>query len=123
MKELLQGIDTIIIRVSSIRKAATWYKEKLELNALWEDENLNLVVLDTNSPVSITLWQTKEPISINKKTAAYPIFKTPHADQLREALKLKGIEVDEVLQDDHVRYFFFYDPDGNVLEACQVVAH
>ncbi|MCJ0743095.1 VOC family protein [Pedobacter montanisoli] len=123
MKELLQGIDTIIIRVSSIRKAATWYKEKLELSALWEDEGLNLVVLDTNSAVSITLWQTKEPIEINKKTAAYPIFKTPNADLLRAKLELKDVEVDEILQDDHVRYFFFYDPDGNVLEACQVIAH
>ncbi|PRY03147.1 hypothetical protein CLV24_12384, partial [Pontibacter ummariensis] len=24
------------------------------------------------------------------------------------------------IEDDVVKYFFFYDPDGNVLEACQV---
>jgi catechol 2,3-dioxygenase-like lactoylglutathione lyase family enzyme len=51
--------------------------------------------------------------------ASYPIFRTPDAPALREALLERGIETGELIQDDHVRYFVFYDPDGNLLEACQ----
>ena len=81
---------------------------------------MKLVVLDTNSPTSLTLWQTDQSISINRHTASYPIFKTPDADALRQELIKRGITAEEIIHDAYVKYFFFYDPDGNVLEACQV---
>ena len=122
MKEnkLLQGIDTVIIRVSDIEISKDWYQKKLGLLPVWDDPQMNLVVLDTNSATSLTLWQTKKKISIDQETASYPIFKTPDASALREALIVSGIQVGEIIQDIHVKYFFFYDPDGNILEACQV---
>ena len=122
MKEnkLLQGIDTVIIRVSDIEISKDWYQKKLGLLPVWDDPKMNLVVLDTNSATSLTLWQTKKKISIHQETASYPIFKTPDASALREALIISGIQVGEIIQDIHVKYFFFYDPDGNILEACQV---
>ena len=122
MKEnkLLQGIDTVIIRVSDIEISKDLYQEKLGLLPVWDDPQMHLVVLDTNSATSLTLWQTKKKISIDQETASYPIFKTPDASALREALIVSGIQVGEIIQDIHVKYFFFYDPDGNILEACQV---
>jgi hypothetical protein len=87
---------------------------------VWEDPKMKLVVLDTNSPTSLTLWQTDQKLMINRATASYPIFRTPNADALRQELISQGIKVEEIVQDDYVRYFFFFDPDGNVLEACQV---
>ena len=118
--KLLQGIDTVIIRVSDIEISKDWYQKKLGLLPVWDDPQMNLVVLDTNSATSLTLWQTKKKISIDQETASYPIFKTPDASALREALIISGIQVGEIIQDEHVKYFFFYDPDGNILEACQV---
>ena len=118
--KLLQGIDTVIIRVSDIEISKDWYQVKLGLLPVWDDPQMNLVVLDTNSATSLTLWQTKKKISIDQETASYPIFKTPDASALREALIISGIQVGEIIQDEHVKYFFFYDPDGNILEACQV---
>ena len=118
--KLLQGIDTVIIRVSDIEISKDWYQVKLGLLPVWDDPKMNLVVLDTNSATSLTLWQTKKKISIHQETASYPIFKTPDASALREALIISGIQVGEIIQDEHVKYFFFYDPDGNILEACQV---
>ena len=118
--KLLQGIDTVIIRVSDIEISKDWYQKKLGLLPVWDDPQMNLVVLDTNSATSLTLWQTKKKISIHQETASYPIFKTPDASALREALIVSGIQVGEIIQDIHVKYFFFYDPDGNILEACQV---
>ena len=120
VNKLLQGIDTVIIRVSDIEISKDWYREKLGLLPVWDDSQMNLVVLGTNSATSLTLWQTKKKISIDQETASYPIFKTPDASALREALIVSGIQVGEIIQDEHVKYFFFYDPDGNILEACQV---
>ena len=118
--KLLQGIDTVIIRVSDIEASKDWYQKKLGLLPVWDDPQMKLVVLDTNSATSLTLWQTKKKISIDQETASYPIFKTPDASALRDALIISGIQVGEIIQDEHVKYFFFYDPDGNILEACQV---
>lgn len=116
IKGLLQGIDTIIIRISDFDRSKKWYQEKLELSLLFEDASASLAVLDTGGPTSITLWQTKQEILINPDTASYPIFKTSDAAALRDELIQRKVEVKEILQDEYVKYFFFSDPDGNVLE-------
>lgn len=118
--DLLQGIDTVIVRVSNFATSKEWYLTKLGLTLLFEDDKMKLAVLDAKGPTSLTLWQTDKKVSVNRDTASYPIFKTTHADALRQELLNRGVEVGEVIQDDYTRYFFFYDPDGNVLEACQV---
>lgn len=120
--DLLQGIDTIIVRVIDIDKSKKWYQELLGLSIVWDEPHMKLAVLDTKGPTSLTLWQTTKPISIDKDTASYPIFKTTDATALRAALQQVKIETGELVKDDYVTYFFFYDPDGNVLEACQVLA-
>ena len=117
--KLLQGIDTTIVRVSNIEAAKTWYQDKLGLSSVWDNPTSRLVVLDAGGSTSITLWQTDKPITINKDIASYPIFRTPDAAALRQELQNREVATGEVIQDDHVQYFFFYDPDGNVLEACQ----
>ena len=118
--QLLQGIDTVIVRVRDMATSKEWYTDKLGLKPIWEDPAIGLAVMDTNSPVSLTLWQTDQELKINKDTASYPIFRTPDAEALRNELLSRNIKAGEVVKDDHVTYFFFYDPDGNVLEACQV---
>lgn len=117
---LLQGIDTVMVRVSNIETSKDWYVRKLGLALLFEDANMKLIILDTNGPTSLTIWQTDRELSVNRNTASYPIFKTPDADALKRELLNRGIEVGEIIQDDYVKYFVFNDPDGNILEACQV---
>ncbi len=72
----LQGIDTVILRVSDIKKSKEWYTQKLGLKEIHHDEKLKLVVLDTFSPTSLTIWETDEKIEPNPRTTTYPIFKT-----------------------------------------------
>jgi len=116
----LQGIDTIIVRVSNINEAKIWYTTKLGFNNIYEDEKIRLVVLDTFSPTSLTLWETDEKIAPNPKTAAYPIFKTLNATDARDALRRLDVTVNDLITDHVVTYFNFFDPDGNMLEVCQV---
>ncbi len=119
-KKSLQGIDTIIVRVSNIEIYKKWYQEKLDLKPIYDEPKLKLVVLDTGGPTSLTLWQTEKAIENNPDTSSYPIFRTLDANFANQELKEKGIKVGELIDDGFVKYFFFYDPDGNILEACQV---
>lgn len=121
-EKLFTGIDTIIVRVSDLVTSAKWYKEKLGFTGIWEDTNLRLVVLDTGGPTSLTIWQTDKSINNNSDTAAYPIFGVADATATREILLGEGVKVSDLINDGVVTYFLFYDPDGNVLEACQVHA-
>ena len=116
----LQGIDTIIIRVSSIQAASVWYTTNLGFKILFEDPIHKLTILDTASAVSITLWETPEPIIVNPKTTPYPIFRTPNASEARQQLIQRGVKVGEIITDHAVTYFTFNDPDSNILEVCQV---
>lgn len=119
-KKILQGIDTVIIRVSDINLSKMWYAEKLGLTPVWDDSNIKLVVMDTGSPTSLTLWQTDEKIQNNKSTASYPIFRTLDAKASRNELMNLGVNVSEIIEDEVVKYFQIFDPDGNILEACEV---
>ncbi len=116
----LQGIDTFVLRVADVKRSKNWFTQKLSFSVLYEDTIHRLVVLDTYSPVSITIWQTDEPIHISNKTAAYPIFRTADARQTHDHLSAQGIAVGEIITDHAVTYFTFHDPDGNMLEVCQV---
>jgi catechol 2,3-dioxygenase-like lactoylglutathione lyase family enzyme len=118
---LIQGIDTIIVRVSNIQKSKAWYQDKLGFLPVWHDPDMKLVVFDTKGAASLTIWQTDKKIENQRETATYPIFKTTDASKLREDLQNQGIQVEQIMEDEHVKYFFFFDPDGNVLEACEVL--
>jgi catechol-2,3-dioxygenase len=118
--QFLKGIDTVVVRVSDIEASTRWYTNQLGLTPIWNDPQLALVVFDTYGPTSLTLWQSDQKPVIPKDTACYPIFKTQDASALREDLLSRGVEVGDLIQDEHVQYFFFFDPDANALEACQV---
>lgn len=118
---LLQGIDTIIVRVSDVKASQNWYAEKLGFATAWEAPEMGLSVLDTGSPTSLTLWQTDQPIAPNTATATYPIFRTPDAATLHRELTARGVQTGALTPDSYVISFTFSDPDGNRLEACQVL--
>ena len=121
MNNLLQGIDTVIIRVSDIERSKEWYQSKLGLNPIYEDAQMGLVVIDTKGPTSLTLWKTEHKVDNNKQATSFPIFKTPDAKALQEHLLSKHVNAADLNEDESVKYFQFYDPDGNVLEACEII--
>lgn len=109
---LLQGIDTIIVRVSNLEASRSWYAQKLDLHPIWEAPNMPLTVLDPGGPVSLTLWQTDQPIRHNENTASYPIFKTGDAAALQQVLQDRGVRTGELVSDPYTISFFFSDPDA-----------
>ena len=119
-KHFLQGIDTVILRVSDIEKSKEWYTKKLGLVAIHQDEKLKLVVLDTFSPTSLTIWETDEKIQPNPRTSSYPIFRTTDAKEAHRHLKNREVNVGKLTTDHIVTYFTFQDLDNNILEVCEV---
>ncbi len=115
----LIGIDTLIIRVTDLSQSKKWYTEKLGFEIIYETDQL--LTLDTSCHVSITLWVTNEPILPNPKTSSYPIFKTDNAEETYRYFQEINIPLGELNKEEEVCYFNFYDPDGNILEVCQVL--
>lgn len=117
---LLQGIDTILVRVSDYEASRSWYTGKLGFAVIHDDPSMKLAVLDASGPTSLTIWQTDGALPGGRENSAFPIFSTPDAEALRNELVSRGIDAGPVSADTGVTYFQFFDPDGNVLEACQV---
>ncbi|WP_300603242.1 VOC family protein [Niabella sp.] len=118
--ELIEGIDTMVIRVADIERATRWYEAQLGLKAIWQDDAALLVVLQTGALGSLTLWETAEEIKPAAETAAFPIFKTRNAPGAYQVLKDRGVVVGPLVEEATLRYFRVYDPDGNILEFCEV---
>lgn len=118
---LFEGIDTVIIRVSNYLVSKKWYKDKLGMEVIFEDHTSKLVVFDTGSPTSLTIWQTDEKTVPQKERNSYPIFRTSDAAASSTELVKKDVNVDELVEAEGIKFYRFYDPDGNLFEACEVL--
>jgi catechol 2,3-dioxygenase-like lactoylglutathione lyase family enzyme len=121
---LFDRIDTFILPVRNYQAATEWYAEALGLEAGYSDPEERLTVLALGTGSSLTLWEQQAGRANPQPSAAkaFPIFATDDAAAAREALHSRGVRVDELQEGPGVRYFTFYDVDGNRLEACEVVA-
>lgn len=118
---VFEGIDTVIIRVSNYLVSKKWYEEKLGMEVIFEDHTSKLVVFETGSPTSLTIWQTDEKTAPQKERNSYPIFRTSDAAASRNELVKKEVTVDELVEAEGIKFYRFYDPDGNLFEACEVL--
>jgi catechol 2,3-dioxygenase-like lactoylglutathione lyase family enzyme len=119
---LFERIDTIILRVRDYEAAADWYAERLGLQPAYTDPIEGLVVLPFDGH-SLTLWQLKPGESLPPRGTCvpFPIFVTADVATLHAALQARGVATDQVQDGGGVRFFTFWDLDGNRLEACQVL--
>ena len=115
-----QGIDTIILKVSDINRSLQWYRDQLGFACTWHDPEMKLAVMDPGGSTSLTIWETGEPTNEGGNGKAFPIFRCEDAAKARALLIERGISTGELEVDENVCWFQFRDPDGNVLEACQV---
>lgn len=120
---LFGRIDTIIIRVRNWEAAADWYTEKLGLRTSYTDPAQGFAVLPFNDH-TLTIWQLKpgEVLPPRGTAVPYPILVTSDAAALQATLLARDVAVGPVEVVEGVRFFTFWDLDGNRLEACQVVA-
>lgn len=123
MTPLFDRLDTIILRVHHLDTALDWYRRVLGLPVVFEDPEDELAVLGLGKGTSITLYtlspeETPPPPGI---AGPFPIFATADAARAHATLRDRGARVDPIAEGGGVRYFSFYDPDGNRLEACEIL--
>ena len=120
---LVGRIDTIIIRVRNWEAATDWYFEKLGLSPSCTDCTQGFAVLPFNDH-TLTIWQLKpgEVLPPHGTAVPYPILVTNDAEALQATLLARDVAVGPIEVVEGVKFFTFWDLDGNRLEACQVIA-
>lgn len=117
-------LDTVILRVRDIGAASAWYQALLGAEPAYEDPAEGLVVLPVGDSGSLTLWRlaSDAPRAAGAgRAGTYPILAVSDAETAHAFVASHGGAPDAVEAGEGVRYFGFTDPDGNFLEACQVL--
>lgn len=116
-------LDTMILRVRDVGAALRWYADVLQLSPSYVDADEGLAVLDMEG-TSLTLWQLRagEEPAPGDAAGSFPIFGVSDAAVAHERLRGRGVAVDPLQAGPGVHFFTFRDPDGNRLEACEVLA-
>ncbi len=117
MPALFSRLDTVFIKVSNLAAAVEWYTKILGLELRWRNDKGGFAALDIDG-VPITLVEEKNPELFKPFEDATFLFYGSDIESIHE--KLAGQEVEtgpiEMLYD--VKWFWFKDPDGNMLKAC-----
>ena len=114
-------LDTVILRVRDLAAARQWYATTLGLHAVYEDPSQGLAVLGLEGGASVTLWAVPAGEAI-PPSSTYPIFAVADARAAHAHLLARGVSPEPLVEAPGVCYFRFADPDGNPLEACEVLA-
>lgn len=118
---MFSRIDTVILRVRDLARSEQWYCRTLGLSAVFSDATEGLTVLGLDG-ASLTLWQLKPTDGLTAPTDhSFPIFAVADADVAHRHLRELGVATEPLQEGNGVRFFTFRDPDGNRLEACQVL--
>ena len=116
------GLDTVLVRVTNIATARDWDRTAFGVEEPYFDPAERLAVFPLGGTTSLTLWELKpEEIPPPRTQAAtFPIFSVKDAKATRQLLTVRGVDVGPLVDGGSVTFFTFRDPDGNLLEACQV---
>lgn len=116
-------IDTVIVRVRDLAHALPWYQGLLAVEPVYFDGSEGLAVLPLGD-TSLTLWQRGADDTGRAaagRAGTYPILAVADADVAHAFVGARGGTPEPVGSGAGMRYFGFNDPDGNYLEACQIL--
>ncbi|EIM01347.1 hypothetical protein RHOFW104T7_16210 [Rhodanobacter thiooxydans] len=116
-------IDTVIVRVRDLAQALPWYQGLLAVEPVHFEGGEGLAVLPLGD-TSLTLWQSElEDMghATTGRAGTYLILAVADADAAHAFVAAHGGTPEPVGAGAGMRFFGFTDPDGNYLEACQVL--
>jgi catechol 2,3-dioxygenase-like lactoylglutathione lyase family enzyme len=111
----------VVMRVKDLRVAKAWYERVLELHVTEENPAGQTVVLDLGRGANLCLWQlgTDEMLATAPTAAAFPNFRTGDVDGTHAKLEGLGVHVTPLRDTGGVKWFSFFDPDGNRIDVMQ----
>ncbi|MDR9856538.1 VOC family protein [Paenibacillus sp. VCA1] len=121
-------IGYVYVPTTRIDESIAWYTQHLDFKLMekFEDRGSFLAVLHHPHVNSIALLlietRDKEPLEIRRNGQPFPIMALNCEDieHTYDQLKSAGVQVDELrtLGQGEAKYFYFRDPEGNLLEAA-----
>lgn len=116
------GLDTVLIRVTNVERARDWYRTSFDFGEPYFDPVERLAVFSLGGATSLTLWELKagESFTSSREASIFPIFSVKDATETRRLLAARGVDVGPLVDGGAVTFFTVKDPDGNLLEACEV---
>ncbi|MBE9916946.1 VOC family protein [Paenibacillus donghaensis] len=121
-------IGYVYVPTTRIDESVAWYTEHLDFKLMnkFEDRGSLLAVLHhphLNS-IALLLIETHDerPLEISRNGNSFPIMALNCADieYTYDKLKSAGVAVEDLhtLGEGEAKYFYFRDPEGNLLEAA-----
>jgi len=121
-------VGYVYVPTTQIDASIEWYTENLSFKLMnkLQDRGSFLAVLHHPHAHSIALLLIEtadhHPLEISRNGKAFPIMalNCPDTELTHERLTARGVEVEELhtLGEGEAKYFYFRDPDGNLLEAA-----
>lgn len=111
----------VVLRVRDLKSARAWYERVLELKVSEENSSGQTVVLDLGRGANLCLWQLgpDETPATTDIAAAFPNFRSGDVDGIHGKLDGLGVTVTPLKDSGGVKWFSFYDPDGNRIDVVQ----
>ena len=118
---IFDALNMVVMRVKDLRVSRAWYERVLELQIAEENNAGQTVVLDLGRGANLCLWQlgVDETLATAPTAAAFPNFRTADVDGTHAKLEGLGVHVTPLRDTGGVKWFSFFDPDGNRIDVMQ----
>jgi CspA family cold shock protein len=118
---IFDALNMVVVRVRDLTQARNWYERVLELKVAEDNSSGQTVVLDLGRGANLCLWQLgqDETLAGTDVASAFPNFRTGDVDGVHGKLEGLGVTVTPLKDSGGVKWFSFYDPDGNRIDVVQ----
>jgi len=118
---IFDALNMVVLRVRDLKSARAWYERVLELKVSEENSSGQTVVLDLGRGANLCLWQLgpDETPASTEIAASFPNFRSGDVEGIHGKLDGLGVTVTPLKDSGGVKWFSFYDPDGNRIDVVQ----
>jgi len=118
---IFDALNMVVLRVRDLKSARAWYERVLELKVSEENSSGQTVVLDLGRGANLCLWQLgpDETPATTDIAGSFPNFRSGDVEGIHGKLDGLGVTVTPLKDSGGVKWFSFYDPDGNRIDVVQ----
>lgn len=124
MRSLLNGVEAIFIPIKDPQLSVKWYEEKLGFKLLNIEEDAAVMKIREQSVTVVCLVKTEnhQPLHFPDNhfgVGNYFNFLSSTIEDTYQSLVEQQVEVNPIGGEGQIKFFTFYDLDGNPLGGCQ----
>ncbi|MBG9692445.1 hypothetical protein ABD91_16595 [Lysinibacillus sphaericus] len=124
MRSLLNGVEAIFIPIKDSQLSVKWYEEKLGFKLLNIEEDAAVMKIGEQSVTVVCLVKTEnhQPLHFPDNhfgVGKYFNFLSSTIEDTYQSLVEQQVKVNPIGGEGQIKFFTFYDLDGNPLGVCQ----